>query len=260
MTHDSQPMSPPAQRRSPRWLLAVLVCFSMAILLSLGTWQVKRLHWKEQLLADMEQRRHAAPVPIAAIEAEVAAGTEAEYRPVTVSGVFDHTRERHFFATHHGASGYYIYTPLMLDDGRVLFVNRGFVPFAMKEAATRMQGQIAGRVTVEGLYRARLSEKPSSIVPENDLAKNIFYWKDIEAMTTSAGLDAQRVLPFFVDAGPAPNPGGWPQGGVTLFDLPNNHLQYAITWYGLAAALAMVAGFAYFRGNKPASERSQEQE
>ena len=63
-----------------------------------------------------------------------------------------------------------------------------------------------------------------------------------------------RLVHLFVDADNAPNPGGWPQGGVTLIDLPNNHLQYAITWYGLAAALVIVAGFAYFRNGKAQGE------
>ena len=67
-------------------------------------------------------------------------------------------------------------------------------------------------------------------------------------MTNRAGLQPAQVLPFFVDANATPNPGGWPKGGVTLIDLPNNHLQYVITWYGLALALVIVVGFAYVRG------------
>ncbi len=77
-------------------------------------------------------------------------------------------------------------------------------------------------------------------MPENDTAKNVFYWKDLAAMTASAGLDTARTVPLFVDADATPNPGGLPLGGVTQVDLPNNHLQYAVTWYGLAVALAGV--------------------
>ena len=95
-------------------------------------------------------------------------------------------------------------------------------------------------MTITGLARNPLAEKPSSLLPDNDPAKNIFYWKDLAAMAgirrAAAGA---RVLPFFIDAGAEPaNPGGLPVGGVTIIDLPNNHLQYALTWYGLAAALA----------------------
>jgi surfeit locus 1 family protein len=71
-------------------------------------------------------------------------------------------------------------------------------------------------------------------------------------MAASAGLPAGAVLvPFFIDADKAPNPGGLPVGGVTIIDLPNNHLQYALTWYGLAAALAAVL---ILRLRRPAKE------
>ena len=78
-------------------------------------------------------------------------------------------------------------------------------------------------------------------MPDNDPAKNIFYWKDLrrhggERRPAAAG----DRLPFFIDADATPNPGGLPVGGVTMIDLPNSHLQYALTWYGLAAALAAV--------------------
>lgn len=241
-----------AERRV--WFAAPLVLLALAILLGLGTWQVKRLYWKEALLADIEERRNAASATVAEIEAIAKSGGDIEYRKVSLSGTFDHARERHFFATHQGRTGYYIYTPLRLADGRVLFVNRGFVPFEMKDPAKRSEGQVTGEVTITGLARAPLVAKPSSLLPDNDIAKNIFYWKDLAAMASSADIPPDRLVKLFVDADAAPNPGGWPQGGVTLIDLPNNHLQYAITWYGLAAALVIVAGFAYFRNHKARDE------
>jgi len=250
---DHRAEAQPTASRMRAVVATVLVLASLAILLSLGTWQVQRLHWKEQLLSDMAERRTADPVPVAAIEAMAARGEDIEYRTVSVGGTFDHGRERHFFATHQGKTGFYVYTPLMLADGRALFVNRGFVPYDLKEPATRPEGQLAGEVDVIGLARARLDGKPSAVVPDNDLAKNIFYWKDLDAMAASAGLDSANVLPFFVDANAEPeNPGGWPQGGVTQFALANNHLQYAVTWYGLAGALvAVVAGVLWRRRHPP---------
>ncbi|MXN51188.1 SURF1 family protein [Shinella sp. AETb1-6] len=235
-------------------LTGVAFLAALAILLSLGTWQVERLKWKEKLLADIAERRVAPPVTLGEIEAMAARGEDIEYRPVTVTGVFANNRERHFFATWRGQTGYYVYTPLQLADGRFLFVNRGFVPYEAKEPEMRKQGQLTGEQTVTGLARARLAEKPSAIVPENDLAKNIFYWKDLDAMAASTGIAADRLVPFFIDAGDAPNPKGLPIGAVTQFDLPNNHLQYAVTWYGLAAALVGVALYAVFRrkGDRPA--------
>lgn len=226
----------------PRTILtASLVLVCLAILISLGTWQVERLHWKEGLIQKIAERRDATPVALAEIEAAEKNGADFEFRRVMVSGTFDHAKERHFFATHQGQTGFYVYTPLTLADGRTLLVNRGFVPYEMKEPAKREEGQVAGAVTLSGYARAKLGEKPSSLVPDNDLPKNIFYWKDIAAMTSSVGLDPARVLPFFVDVdATVKNSGGFPVGGVTQFDLPNNHLQYAVTWYGLALALAGV--------------------
>jgi surfeit locus 1 family protein len=231
---------------------AVLIAF--AILISLGTWQVERLHWKEGLLADIAERRASAPVPLADIETMAAQGGDIEYRAVTATGRYINNKERHFFATWHGQTGYYIYTPLQLANGRYLFVNRGFVPYENKEPEMRMQGQLTGQQTVTGLARAKLPGKPSSLVPDNDVAKNIFYWKDLDVMASSADLNKADVVPFFVDADSTPNPAGFPIGGVTQVDLPNDHLQYAFTWYGLAAVLVVVVAISWFRPRKGAAQ------
>lgn len=231
----------PATRR-PRMGLA-LACGAVAflILIGLGTWQVQRLHWKEGLLQTIGQRMHAPPLPLAEVEKQFAETGDVDYVPVTVTGTFLHAGERHFFSTWQGASGFDVLTPLQLADGRFVLVNRGFVPYDKKDAATRPQGQVEGVATVTGLARNPLTQKPSRIVPDNDPAKNIFYWKDRDQMAATAGLPAgAAVVPILIDADASPNPGGLPIGGVTIVDLPNNHLQYAVTWYGLAAALAGV--------------------
>ena len=243
------PQERPLETRRPRTLpVLVFGLVALAILLSLGTWQVERLQWKEGLIATIGERVHAPPQELAEIEQKYRTTGDVEYWPVRAEGTFVHEGERHFFATREGQSGFNVYTPLRLDDGRFLFVNRGFVPYDKKDPALRSEGQVSGTVAVTGLARNPLSEKPSFVVPENQPEKNIFYWKDRDAMAKSAGLPAgAEVLPFFVDADASPNPGGLPIGGVTIIDLPNNHLQYAVTWYGLAAALAAVLGVSLFR-------------
>lgn len=229
------------------WAGLVLLPAAFAVLISLGTWQVNRLHWKEDLLAAINERSTAQPAGLEMIESLLASGEPIDYRAARTSGRFLNDRERHFFATFEGQSGYYVYTPLELDDGRLLFVNRGFVPYDRKEPSTRPQSLVEGEQTITGLARARLEEKPSFMVPENDEAANIFYWKDLDRMAASAGLPAESVLPFFLDADATPVPGGLPRGGVTVIDLPNSHLQYAITWYGLALALLGVALFGWLK-------------
>ncbi|MGB8819030.1 MAG: SURF1 family protein [Rhizobiaceae bacterium] len=217
-----------------------------AALMALGTWQVRRLAWKEALIATIEARIHQPPRPF---ETWYKTEPGTDYWPVTVSGTFRHQSERHFFATHQGASGYYVYTPLETAPNAFLFVNRGFVPFDRKDPATRNEGQTAGQVTIEGFARPVLTEKPSTQVPDNDPSKNIFYWKDLAAMKSSAGLpQGATVIDAFVDADAAATPqSGLPQGGVTIVNLPNNHLQYAVTWYGLAAALTAIWGVLAWR-------------
>lgn len=234
-------------RRRPGAGLLVAVAIALVILLSLGTWQLYRLQWKEHLLAEIETRRHAPPAPLADVETQAASGADIDYLPVTVSGTFDHAHEQYFFATDDGDVGYYVYTPLAQADGRVIFVNRGFVPEALKDPAKRAEGQIKDAVTITGLARIKLTEKPSWVVPENEPAKKLYFWKDLDAMAANAGVAKDKLVPLFIDAGPAPNPGGWPKGGVTQLDLPNNHLSYAFTWYGLAAVLIVVSVLAFRR-------------
>lgn len=230
-------------QRSKRfpWGLVIASGIAFVILIALGTWQVERLFWKEALIASTRERIHEPPLPLAAMEEAYRKYGTVEYRPVMVSGTFMHLGEWHFLATFEGAAGYNVYTPLMLEDGRFVLINRGFVPYDKKDPATRIDGQLDGPVTVTGLARDPLTKKPGFFLPDNDEAKNVFYWKDWQAMAESSGMpDIDAAVPFFIDADSKLNPGGLPVGGVTIIDFPNNHLQYAVTWYGLALALAGV--------------------
>jgi surfeit locus 1 family protein len=217
-------------------VMSVLALIMFVTLCALGNWQVNRLAWKEDLIQTIQSRIHQPPRPI---ESYFKTEQGTDYWPVTLSGKFRHESERHFFATFEGQSGYYIYTPLEIAPNGFIFINRGFVPFDMKEASKRTAGQTQGVVNITGLARSILSEKPSSSLPDNDTAKNVFYWKDFAAMRDTAGLPSgATVLEVFVDADKtATPPSGMPIGGVTIIDLPNSHLQYAVTWYVLAATL-----------------------
>ena len=247
--------APGAARRRPGPIFVVLALFTFAVLIGLGTWQVERLQWKEALLARIAERVAAEPLPPAELEALWASEGDVEYVPVTLSGTFDHGAEQHFLATHQGRSGWYVYTPLSLSDGRSVIVNRGFVPYDMKETGERPWREPQGEVAFTALARNPLDEKPGFIVPDNAPADNLWYWKDHAAMGEAMGLAADETLPFFVDIRAYEDEAvDYPVPGVTQIALPNNHLQYAVTWYGLAAALAGVAGFMFLRRPEPAGE------
>jgi surfeit locus 1 family protein len=131
--------------------------------------------------------------------------------------------------SHRGNAGYHVITPLAVVSGHVL-VNRGWIPLDRKSPATRKVGNVEGAVTVEGYLRAETG--PGWFTPDNEPGKNFWFYVDIAAMAKAHGIVS--VERFYVEAGPAENPGGFPIGGVTRFEIPNDHLQYAITWYAMA--------------------------
>lgn len=232
-----------------RALLIVSILLGTAVLLALGTWQVYRLQWKEALIAQIEARRVSQPASLDEIQDRWRETADVDYWPVRIGGEFEHAGEQYFYTTHKGAVGWSVYTPLRLRDDRVVMVNRGFVPDALRDPARRAGGQIEGFVELTGLARNPLSRKPNRFIPENQPEDGTYFWKDLQAMAQSAGITNDKLLPFFVDASRSEVPGGIPLGGTTIIAFPNSHLQYAITWYGLAAALIAVGGFFLYAGN-----------
>jgi surfeit locus 1 family protein len=224
-------------------LPALLSALGIAVLLSLGFWQLERRVWKEDLIAQVEARATAPAAPLPA-EADWPSLTAArdEYRRVTASGTFRHDGEVHLYTVvseqkgRAAGPGYWVLTPLDLSSGAFVIVNRGFVPLDRRDPATRREGQVEGPVTVTGLLR--MPEPPSWFGPANDPARNAWYRRD--PVEIARALKLERVAPFTIDADAAPNPGGLPEGGRTRLAFPNDHLGYAITWFGLALALAAV--------------------
>lgn len=227
--------------------LAALV--ALAILIGLGTWQLQRKAWKEDLIARIEARSHGEPGAILPpAEWSRWNATEDEFRRVRVTGTFHHPFETPVYGLAPGQrgalQGYYLMTPLRLSDGALVMINRGFVPMELKEPAKRPESQPAGEVTVTGLVRA--PEERNAFTPADDPAKNAWFARDPRAIAQARNVGP--VAPFYVEADATPNPGGWPKGGQTKLDLPNNHLQYALTWYGIALTLVGVfAAFAWRR-------------
>lgn len=227
---------------------------AFAILVGLGTWQMQRKAWKDGLLDAIAQRVTAAPVPLDTAARRSTAGDDLEYLRVTARGRYHHDKERLLYAPGRDGPGFHVFTPLETGDGRYLFVNRGFVPEPLKDPATRAAGQPGGEVEVTGLLR-RPAEQ-GWFVPANEPARNLWFWRDLDGMAASVlGRDRTRVLPFFLDEQSRdldPQPEIWPRPGVTRLDLPNRHLEYALTWYGLAGTLiAVYLAFALGRLRRP---------
>ena len=180
-------------------------------------------------------------------------GGDIEYMHVTATGRFLHDKERYLYAPAPSGLAWHVYTPLEIGPGLVVWINRGMVPDASKAPASRAAGQVEGATEVRGVVR--LAPVRTFFAPDNDVEGNLWYWPDIPAMTASAFPNGSaKALPIFVeaDADPAP-PGGLPRGGVTRIALPNRHLEYALTWYGLAATLLGVySAFAISRLRAPA--------
>jgi surfeit locus 1 family protein len=207
------------------------------VLVGLGTWQVQRKHWKEDLLARIAVRIRAEPIAIARAAQQQRAGNDIEYLHVFAKGRFQHDEVRYLYAPAASGLGWHVYTPLELQPGSIVWVNRGFVPDDKKSPASRSAGEVAGDVEVRGLIRQRRST--GLFTPQNDPQHNLWYWPDLAGLTASAFKPGTvEALPFSIDADavPAP-PGGLPRGGVTRIDLPNRHLEYAVTWFGLALTL-----------------------
>jgi surfeit locus 1 family protein len=223
------------------FLLALLGIVLFSGFVALGTWQVHRLAWKTALIAHVDERVHAPPVPApgaadwAGIDAENAA-----YRHVQVTGTWLPGRQVRVWTATAAGSGYWILTPLRRDDGSIVLVNRGFAPDGWCDFKGDCPAAPGGEVTVTGLLR--ISE-PSGWIPHNDPATDTWYTRDVAAVAKAHGL--ADVAPYFVDADASPGAGAsqWPRGGMTVVQFPNHHLNYLITWYVLAL---MVLGAAVY--------------
>nr|WP_246505367.1 SURF1 family protein [Microvirga antarctica] len=227
--------------------LATLV--ALAILCTLGIWQLQRKAWKEDLIGQIESRAYGEAGEILPPERWTAWDpARDEFRKVRVSGTLLNELETPVYGLAPGqrgapVQGFYLMTPLRLASGSVVMVNRGFVPTELREPSSRPDKPPENPVTVTGLVRA--PEERNAFTPTDDPARKSWYSRDPQAIARANGLE--RVAPFYIEADASPNPGGWPKGGQTRLELPNSHLQYAVTWFGIGLTLIGVFGAFAFR-------------
>lgn len=242
------------RRLVSRVSLGVVIIVAFAVLISLGTWQLQRLAWKEGLIAAATERPDAAAVAAPGPSFWPNLDFDAwDYRRVALNGTFG-DGEAHSWvnlASPRGGSlrgeGYFVVAPFRTGDGWWVLVNRGFVPADKKAPATRPDASPpSGSVRVEGIVRR--DDVPNFVTPAPDLDDNIWFVRHIVPMAEALGVDPARTAPYSVDLVAAETPeSGLPQAGESLVTFSNNHLQYALTWYGLAGALVGVVGFSLWR-------------
>ncbi len=223
---------------------AVSAALTFALLLGLGFWQLRRLEWKEALIARIETRARTEPAALP--KRSEWAGLRDEdydYRHVTAEGLFDLAKSALVFSqAPAGASGqepgFFVLTPLRLAQDGVLLVNRGFVAQS-KAASGAWRKEPVGRVTITGWLRP--PQKRNAFTPADDPDKGLWYTADPVKIAGALGL--ADAAPFMLRQESIAEGDGLFRDAPDVADIANNHLSYAVTWFGLAAALAIICVF-----------------
>lgn len=226
-------------RPSRRWrVLAVAVgLFIFAGFTGLGVWQMQRLAWKLDLIARVERRVHAAPLDPPGPDSWPDLATEVgEYRHLQVHGRFVEGKDTFVQAVTVKGPGFWMMTPLKSDAGFTVLVNRGFVPQGWRPASP--PGAVArARPTVRITGLLRMSEPNGAFLRANHPLDDRWYSRDVAEIARARGLSG--AAPYFIDADSTPLGEGWPLGGLTVIQFRNSHLIYALTWFSLAAMVAL---------------------
>ena len=220
---------------STRFVIPSLTALIMLIvLIGLGTWQIYRLHWKQDILAQIEAAETAPPIPL---RPDSAPYTPAPYTKISVTGRFRFDRAALFGAevrdTAAGSTmGSYQIVPLERDGAPPILVNRGWIP-QKREAPL---DDPSGVVTVTGYIRPGDSAHWFSAA--DDSAGRQFFTLDPKVIGQAVG--ESDVLPYALVALGPDAARTYPAPAQTLPRPSNNHLSYVITWYGLALSLIVV--------------------
>ena len=242
------------QAEARRRGIAVPIIFTLvavATLVALGTWQLERKSWKEGLIADLQDKLSAAPVALPPRERWPQLSAEKdEFRRVTFPA--EVLGQEALVYTSGSAirpdvlgPGYWVLSPARLTDGSLVVVNRGFVPEGRQEPSTRREGQSRGAGEIAGAMR--WPEPRGLFTPSDAPGKNLWFVRDPAAVAAAKGWGT--VAPFYIDQEAPAAPGGLPKVGPLKPSLPNNHLQYAVTWYGLSLVV-LISGIVFVRSRR----------
>ena len=233
--------APPPPHRGSIIAPTIAVVVGVAILCGLGVWQVERKAWKENLIATLNARLVKPPVDLPPRTAWKDLKAEGhEWRRVHLLAEFIPGQEALVYTA--GSSfrpdvkgpGYWVFAPARLAGGSIVIIDRGFVPLDQKDAASHAA---PARLTdIVGVMR--WPEKSGSFTPGADVKGNVWYARDIKGIAAAKQWPVHA--PFYIEQESPVPPGGLPKPGRLVVNLPDNHLQYAITWFGLALGLAGV--------------------
>jgi surfeit locus 1 family protein len=233
----------PRRKKGSVFDATVFAFIGVVILGGFGIWQLDRRAWKENLIATLNARLSRAPedIPSRASWPQLRAADE-EFRRVAFPAEFLDGEEALVYTAGSPlrpdvkGPGHWVFAPARLAGGSIVLVNRGFVPVDHKDPATRAEGAPRGIVDVVGVMR--WPETRGLFTPADDPKKNVWYLRDSKSIAEFKKW--ATAAPFYVDQEEPAPAGGWPKPGKLEVHLPDNHLQYAITWFGLALALAGV--------------------
>lgn len=216
-----------------RILFALIVgAIGIAILVSLGQWQVQRLAWKEGVLDAIEARIAADPIPLP----DYADVATHKYAPVEITGQIGSGELFVLVSQKHKGAGYRVIAPFLTVEGRHVLIDRGFVPVDQRDAPRR-----TGPTTITG--NLHWPDDRNASTPDNDLAGNIWFARDIADMARALRTEPLLVV---VRSEDPPAPGIEPLP-VDTSAIPNDHLHYAITWFSLAAIWLGMTGLYIWR-------------
>ena len=219
----------------PLPILSLVTIGALMVLVGLGLWQLERRDEKHALLAEISHRMIA---PAESVEALFINEDRATFRHATAEGIFENEHESYVWAPQSDDNGtrlgYKVITPLRLTAGALVMVDRGWVPQEKRDPASRIKGQIETTVTIRGLLRPPVA--PGMFTPDPNLVEHIWYVHDIPAMATALG--AKPATTLYLEAS-TPVPGG-PVPISDTPEIPDNHLQYAFTWFSLAIVLVVI--------------------
>lgn len=222
-------------------VLALLVLMPI-VSFGLGTWQVRRLEWKQNLIATAESHLLLPPLDLPPkLNPDVV--KEFDYRRVRATGEFDHSQEmlvgpRVF----EDSVGYYVVTPLKRKNASTLLIHRGWIERSKASQGTRPESLIKGPVTVKCVLRDK--PKKNMFTNESHPERREYYFMDIDEMARRTGAQPVYCQELYDQDSPLlPEQlvmRGIPIGAPAKAEFRNTHFQYILTWYGLCLATSIM--------------------